>query len=289
MSAEGAWLDYRVRWRSGEARPGRHGSRRTGQAGALRGFRPFWQVPDARAIDVRRSLLDPAGDIVVRQTEDRGSITLVIAADVSRSMRPREDTTKLDAVATLLVAAARAAHRAGDRLGFLAFDDGIRADLTLAPTRARSAAADLAARLRALRPAGRGAEGMRQLAAHLPERRCLVLLISDFFVPAETLRASLLVLARHDVAPLVLHDAAEAALPARGLLRLEDAETGARRLIWMRPRLAARLRAAGAARRRALDAAFRDCGRGAFHIEGALDLDALGWFLCRNETAGAVP
>ncbi len=269
------YLDYHVRWRAGAARPGRHAARHAGSGGDFRAYRPFWQLPDAHRIDIRRSITDPFGQVMVRQTEQRSSINVVLAADVSRSMRPSADRSSLGAVARLADAAARSALRAGDGFGVLAFDRAVRDDASLAPTASRSAAREAVVRLRRLLPMGRGAEGIAQLAARLPARRCLVLLASDFLMPIGLLEAALVSLAKHDVAPVVLDGDLTRALPRRGLLRLRDAETGRTRLMLMRPSLHRHWCEAESARRRTLDLLFRRHGRAAFHAGHALDISAL--------------
>jgi len=271
-----AYLDYAVRWRAGQGLPGRHTSRVSGAGGQPRGYRPFWQVPDARKIDVRRSIVDPFDAVMVRQTDDRTSIQIMVAADVSRSMRSSADGLTLQAVARMAAAAARSAHRAGDAFGLIAFDNTVRGDLYLPATRSRGASAAAIARLRALRPEGCGTGGVAGLAPLLPARRSLVLLASDFLVPMGVLEMALAGLAKHDVAPVVFHEAREMDVPRAGLMRLQDCETGATRLLVMRPGLARRWQAARAAWRTALDAVFLRHCRPAFHVEGALDLARLG-------------
>lgn len=270
------WLSYRVRWRAGDVRPGRHAARQSGLGGNFRAYRPFWQLPDARRIDVRRTIADPFGETMVRQMENRSSIAVVIAGDVSRSMQAGENASCLHALATLAQAASRSALRSGDAFGFVGFDEQIRPDLHAAPSRARGAASAVVDRLRALQPTGRGASGLAQLASALPDRRSLVILASDFLMPPDLLETALPLLARHDLAPVVLHDAREDAEPPDGILRLRDAETGGTRLVFMRPALRKRWREARMARRAALDRLFLRYCRPAFHVTGALDVAALG-------------
>jgi uncharacterized protein (DUF58 family) len=270
------FLDYAVRWRTGEARSGKHGSRQTGIGGNFRGVKPFWQLPDARRIDVRRSITDPFETLMVRETENRGSIAVVLACDLSASMQAAPAADGFAAMAALTAAAARSAHRAADRFGFIGFDEVVRDDFLLPLTRARGAASDIVARLTALRATGRHARGMLDLAAHVPDRRCLVLLVSDFLVPFEVLEAALASLALHDVAPVVLTDMRQASLPRAGLLRLRDAESGRTRLVLMRPSVLRRWQAARVAWRTALAEIFARYCRPAIFVDGALDMAALG-------------
>jgi uncharacterized protein (DUF58 family) len=270
-----AWLDYRLRGPSRQARPGKHPARETGSGGDACGVRPFWQVPDARRIDLRRSIVDPYGDILVRQTEQRSAMTVVLAVDLSASMAPAADRSVLPGVLALARAAARSALRGGDSFGLVGFDRTVREDVTLAPTRARGPVEAALERLAAAGGHGRGAAGLTALAGHLPSRRCLVLLVSDFAFGLETIEAGLAGLARHDVAPVVLPVERAASLPRRGLLRLRDVETGGTRLVAMRPALRARWMVAEAARDHALAALFLRHGRPGFVSGRVPDLAAL--------------
>jgi len=270
------YLDYAVRWRPGHALPGRHTSRLSGAGGHFRAYRPFWQVPDARQIDVRRSIMNPFDQIMVRQTDDRTSISVVIAADVSRSMQPTQASENLRTVARIAQAAARSAHRAGDAFGLIGFDTAPRADLYLPPSRSRGATAAALKSLRVLHPDGKTAAGITNLAAFLPSRRCLVILASDFLFTPELLERALKTLAPHDVAPIVFHESREREIPGSGLMRLQDSETGEKRLYLMRPALARRWQTARAHWRTNLENIFLRHCRPAFHVEGKLDLARLG-------------
>jgi uncharacterized protein (DUF58 family) len=271
------YLDYSVRWRTGDQRPGKHAARQAGAGGNFRAYRPFWQSPDARNIDVRRSIVDPAGEVIVRQMEQRSSIVLVLAADVSRSMMG----APIASVAMVAEAAARSAARAGDSFGVFAFDEVVRDDIRLSPSRARGAAS-VPERLQQFRPLGKSAAGMSDLAALLPSRRCLLLLASDFLVPLDMLDAALTSLSRHDVAPIILGTQSNQNLPRAGLLRLRDVETGASRLMLMRPSLHRRWREAADTRERDLQAVFERHGRSPFHAHGAIDIAQLSQHLTRR-------
>ena len=279
IADDAAYLDYRVRWRAGDPRPGKHAARQSGAGGNLKAYRPFWQLPDARHIDIRRSIVDPAGEIVVRQMEQRSSINLVLAADVSLSMAPGHGPSNLAAVARLAQATAKSALRAGDAFGFIAFDSAIR-DISFSPTRKKSATRSLDPILTLFQPNGRNASAILQLPAHLPSRRCLLLLASDFLMPLDMLEEALRQLDRHDVAPIVLGGTRETTLPRTGLLRIRDAETGGTRLLVMRPALHRRWREAATARAEALAALFARYGRRAFHAgAGEIDIAAVSQHL----------
>ena len=281
MSEAAGELFYRVHWRGGSAHPGSHASRWHGGDGAFRQLLPFWQRPDAARIDLRRSLADPHGQVMVRLIEQRGAIDVIVLADLSRSMQAGGGW--LAAIAGLLEGVAAAARRIGDRVGFLGFDAALREDYVLPATRQPRRAARLAESLRALDPDGRAAGGLAAAVGRLPQRRALVLLVSDFLMPLDDLEAALAALARHDVQPVVLHQApGPEALPRYGLLRLRDAESGATRLLLLRPALRARWLRERAERRAALDRLFRRHARPAFHAEGSLDLERLALHLAEG-------
>ena len=276
---DATYLDYHVRWRPGGARPGRHAAGQGGSGGDFVQYRPFWQLPDARRIDIKRSALDPSGEVIVRQTRQRGVINIVLATDLSRSMQPAPDRPGLGCVAMLAEAAARSALRAGDAFGLVGFDGDLRDDVWLPPTRSRGAARHAISQLARLPPKRPGAAGIARLAERLPPGRCLVLLVSDFLMPPGLVERALTALARHDVAPVMLELDPPEMLPPLGLLRLADAETGRTRLVLMRPALRRRWLAAAAARRRQLDLLFLRHCRPAFHARastpGGMDLQAL--------------
>ena len=280
MEADAApYLDYRVRWRSGGSRPGSHTMRQAGGDGQFRAYRPFWQLPDAQHIDVRRSALDPFGEIMVRQTSQRSSIDLILAIDLSASMQPSSGRSSLTWVVALAEAAARSALRAGDGFGIIGFDQDLRDDVWLPPTRSKAQAGQILAHLAASARRGNGAQGMLRLAERLPARRCLLLLVSDFLIPLTLIDQAMSALPSHDVAPVVLSVDTVRALPRVGLLRLADAESGRTRLTLMRPSLHRRWCEAEAARGQALDQLCLRFGRPAFHAERGIDIPRLSQHL----------
>lgn len=270
------YLDYALRGRSGEIRAGRHRARGTGSDGEFRALRPFWQFPDTRHIDVRRSVADPFGDVLVRQTHARCSATIIIMADLSRSMQTTRGAGSMRMVARLASAAARSALKAGDSFGFLGFSEGLHDEFCLAPSRSWGPVAELLERLEVLQPAGRSAAGILDLVSKLPDRRSLIVLVSDFLMPVQLLEQALEMFAGHDVAPVVLHNRREQDLPLSGIVRLQDSETGRRRLLLMRPSLRRRWHEARGKWRMSLDSCFLRHCRPGFHVEAELDLAQLG-------------
>lgn len=285
------WLDYRLRGYARGANPGKHASDRQGSGGAFRGLVPFWQNPDAGRLDIRRSLMDPGQMPMVRQTDQASTLSLVVAVDLTASMtaggeRAGGERAGRRAAHAIAEAAARSALRAGDKFGLIGFDQSVRAEVSLAPTRARGAVnAALAALLAAPDSAGE-ALGLGRLAEALPRTRCLVLLISDFAMPVPLVEAAMTALHRHDVAPIHLlgdgpaREGREGAREGRGgarlgLARVRDAEGGTARLVLLRPALDRAWRAGLARHHQALAAVFGRAGRDAFSTGATPDLVAL--------------
>jgi uncharacterized protein (DUF58 family) len=159
---------------------------------------------------------------------------------------------KVDLLADFTESLARSTAGMGDRLAFTGCDSGIRDDLSLPLTGSRAAGLLLAAKLRDLTPSGRNALGLLQAVEQTPASRSLVFLISDFHFSMSMLTQLLAGLALHEVVPVVLRDSAEGTAPRFGIARVFDAETGAERMLLLRPSLARRLRASVAERAQAL-------------------------------------
>ncbi len=269
-------LHYRL---AGAARgqvPGHHRSRCGGNGFEFRGHANLLDAPDARRIDVHASLRDPFGRWIVRLQRQRLSIPVAVVADLSASMGVAGAQHKQGVLADLVESLAWSAWRTGDSFGFVGCDEAVRRELLLPQTRARGAGTVLAASLRALQLAGRSAQGLLQAPAHLPQRRALVFLVSDFHLPLADVAAVLARLAHHDVLPVVLWPQEEFDLGAqRGFADVADPESGRRQWLWWRPALRQRWQAAAQQRRADLVKLFRAQRLSPLFIEGAFDADAV--------------
>lgn len=273
MSAE---FHYRIAGHANGTFPGHHRSR-GGDAGfEFRDHAPLHDAPDARRLDLRMSLRDPFGQWIVRRYSQRKAIAVVLVADVSASMGFVGAQRKLDVLADFAQSLAGSAWRTGDSFGFHACDEQWRADLALPQTRRRGVGVALADTLRALEPRGRSARALVEVQRHLPRRRSLVFLVSDFHLPLGEVGQILANLGAHQVVPTVLWQAAEfAADAARGLAQVHEPESGSRGWLWWRPALRERWQAAAQARREALAELFRAQRLAPLFIEGAFDADAV--------------
>ncbi|MFS8036626.1 hypothetical protein ACI7BZ_06595 [Xanthobacter sp. AM11] len=279
--ADMAALAYRLRWRVGGLRPGVHGAAGEGGEGAFRRLVSLIDRPDPRRIDVRALARDPFEAVRVRAFAPRRAVTVGVLVDVSASMG--FDGANM-AVATFCAAIAAAAEAAGDSFTLAAADAQVRADLAFPPVRRRGVAQQVFGAVIACgRAAGVQARSARGLAAaveRLPRRRGMVFLVSDFLMPPADIALVLDALVAHDVVPVVVRDSrAEGDVPAFGLMDARDAETGARRLVVLRPSLRARWRREAEQRLAGLEALFAARGLPAFHLLDRFDGEALVHFL----------
>ncbi len=268
---------YRIHWRARGHLPGGHRGTQAGAGFEFTGHRLLTDGADPRRLDIRASLRDPFERWQVRVFAQRSAIPVVLLADLSASMAVQGRHDKWASVSRLAAAMAWSVSRNGDLFSFVGCDQTVREDLFLPPTHRRAASMDLAQRLHAARPSGHAtAAGLLQAAQWLPQRRSLVFLISDFHHPAGFTEQLLASLQAHDVVPLVLWDPVETHVPqGRGLLRLQDSETGQHRLVWLRNAVKDQWREAIAGRRQALLQTCQRHGRTPLIIEDAFHPDQL--------------
>lgn len=273
---------YAVTWRAPGAHPGTHRSGQRGGGYEFAGHLPFVSHPDPRHLDLRASLHDPFGQLMVRSFHQRSSIPVFVLADLSASMGFQGTGSKRETLARFAASAAYSAYRSGDPFGFIGCDDSVRGDLLLPPRFHKAAAPELYRRLSDLSPRGRSAGALRQAVQYLGRQRALVFLASDFHFPLEELDRLLGDLVRHEVIPLVLWDSAEyERLPGWGLALVEDPETGERRRLLLRPSLREKFRRAFGRRRAELVHLCARRGREPFFAVDGFDADALTQYFYR--------
>lgn len=272
-------LSYRLPWLAAGVHPGSHRARVAGAGDQLRGAVPLVQGRDARRLDLRASVTDPFGRPWVREFRQRSRVPVVLAADLSSSMRHAGRSPRLGLVADFARALADSAFGRGDPFGFIGCAAAPRTALMLPPVVSRQAGERVVRQLQAWNAMPRppeGAEGLLRLAAWLPRQRSLVFLLSDLYLDEALFDSCLARLAHHDVVVLMLADSAERLPPARwGLARLADVETGEQRLVFLRPGLAARLAAAQAARVQAAQRIAQRRGAALLVAEDTLDFQQI--------------
>jgi hypothetical protein len=279
-----AEFHYRARLQASSFVPGAHPGHVVGGGIDVAAVVPLHRARDPRRLDLRAGLRDPWGGWWAREFHQRSQLAVVLLADVTASMAAPGRGDKHAVVGDLARSLCRSAQRAGDAYGQVAFDSDVLPALQLPPTRARQAASVAAEALAAHVCRGSSAQGLLAAVQQLPRRPALVLLTSDFHFDLALLDTALAQMARHDVVPVWLRDAAELeALPAHGLLELRDAESGRLRSLWMRPALRARWQQRVQAHREAVQACFARHQRAALVLGERFDADRLSdYFVARG-------
>jgi uncharacterized protein (DUF58 family) len=191
--------------------------------------REYTPGDDVRAIDW--NVTARAGRPFVKRFEEERELTVVIALDLSASLRfGTRARTKRETAAEAGALLALAASRNRDRVGLLLFTDGV--ELYLPPSKSRSRALRVARELLAYEPEGRGTDVGAALSflARVLRRRAVIFVLSDWIAsPFE--RELALLARRHEVVVLEVSDPLERELPASGLLVVRDLESGATRTV----------------------------------------------------------
>jgi uncharacterized protein (DUF58 family) len=208
---------------------GEHRSAFRGRGLEFEEVREYQEGDEPRLIDW--NVTARMGRPYVKTFREERELTVVLVVDTSASVGLGSGLMlKRELAAELAAALALSALRNQDRVGLLAFSDGVEAFLP--PGKGRGHVHRLLRTLLTLAPTGRGTgydEAERHLS-RLLRGRCVVYFLSDFLSPGfeQALRR---LAVRHEVIPVQLSDPRERELPALGLLRVEDPETGAAAVI----------------------------------------------------------
>jgi hypothetical protein len=276
---------YRLPSRVRGQRPGSHPGSSIGAGQEFVAHMSLYDRPDPRRLDLRASLRSLTDEWLVRVNRQRAGVAVRAIVDVSASMHFGGRHPKLHVVADFIEALGLSAFRVGDAVGMMAFDAEERADLFVPARVSRGMGSIMAASLRDVagvaqmpgaRDSAAGLEGLEAVASQLAGQQGLIFIVSDFHWPLERLGAVLDLFAHASVVPVIVWDPAETEPPERNALAsIRDAESGARRTLWLRPRLRQQWRRAVAQRRAELNTFFATHAIRPFYVEGAFDGDAL--------------
>ena len=273
-------IGYRLDRRVRGIRPGLHPGAESGGGLEPLSHGTLLDGGDPRRLDLPASIRDPLRRWLVRRYRQRAAARVCVIADLSASLGFRGRGDRIETLAAFTAALGYSAGRAGDAFAFIGCDERVREEFVLPPTRTPGASLDLAARLRAFTPRGRGSEGLPEALPMIGGRRSLVFLVSDFHFPLALLDRLLAGLARHRLVPVVLADSGESGPAAGyGLARVSDPETGEERTLLMRPALRRRLRERAQRRREALAGCFAAHGVEPLRLTDRFEADRVNaWF-----------
>ncbi len=195
-------------------------------------------IPGDEVRDIDWNVTYRMGRPFVKRFREERELAMVLALDISGSSGfGSVRRSKREFAAEIAGTLAISATRSSDKVGLLLFSD--RAELYLPPRKGRRHILRLIREMLFFEPKHRGTNVPAALAVlnHVLHRRSIVFLLTDFLHSfggaAAAARAGRDILqevgltnARHDLICIHLHDPRESALPAAGLVTIEDAETG---------------------------------------------------------------
>jgi uncharacterized protein (DUF58 family) len=186
--------------------------------------RPYQIGDDVRAIDWNVTARHGRPFVKLFREEREMAVMLLVDMSASQSLGTHFQT-KRELVTELSATIAFSAIKNNDKVGLTLFTDGIEKHVP-----ARKGSRHVLRILRELlycEPIGQGTS-LRKALEHLnrtASRRTVVFIVSDF-QDAGYERALNIARRNHDLIPIVVADEREFKMPAIGLIRLRDAETG---------------------------------------------------------------
>ncbi|MES1171824.1 MAG: DUF58 domain-containing protein [Bacteroidota bacterium] len=190
--------------------------------------RQYMPGDDIRLIDWNVSAR--MNDAYIKLFTEEREMTVLLLVDMSASGQFGTHTReKRELAAELAAVVAFSAIRNNDRVGLIIFTDEV--EKFLPPKKGKKHVLRVISEILSYQPRHRGtriAAGLEFLG-RVARRRAVAFVVSDFLAPqASYERALRIVAGRHDVIPVAVTDPLEEALPAVGLIEMEDPETGER-------------------------------------------------------------
>jgi uncharacterized protein (DUF58 family) len=242
----------------------------------FRGHAALLSHPDPRRIDIRQTIRDPMEQIHVRIFNQKSAVPIFTLCDMSGSMQYGSQQRKIAVAGDIAQSVAQSATRNGDPFGFIGFDDIIREDWLSTLSARPHVAIEMAERLKSYQPGEVGSTALIDTVRILPRERSLIFLLSDFHMPMKDLEASLVLMLRHHIIPVVLWDTAEYIdLPEFGIANVIDPETGAKRTLFLRKEYRKRILESFAQRRKAIEDLFLRFDIQPFFVSNQYDADLL--------------
>jgi uncharacterized protein (DUF58 family) len=269
-------FSYHINWRSNSRRPGNHRSNQRGMGMEFRGHATLISYPDPRRIDLRQTIRDPMEQIHVRIFNQKSATPVFVLCDMSGSMQYGSQQSKISIAGDIAQSVAQSVTHNGDPFGLIGFDDEIREDWISTLSARPHMAIEMAEALKSYRPNEVGSKALLDTVRMLPRQRSLIFLVSDFHMPIEDLEASLVLMLRHHIIPVVLWDTAEYNdLPDFGITNVTDPETGAKRTLFLRKDYRKRILQSFIDRRKVIEDLFLRFDMQPFFVENNFDADLL--------------
>jgi uncharacterized protein (DUF58 family) len=220
-------IEIKTRGLSSHIFSGEYHSAFKGRGMAFSEVREYIPGDDIRSIDwnVTARFNHP----YVKIFEEERELTVMLLVDVSASGDfGTHKQFKKDLITELCAVLSFSAIQNNDKIGVILFSD--RIEKFIPPKKGKSHILRIIRELLNLEPAGSGTDiGLAlRYFTNMVKKRSIAFLISDFMASgySEALKVTA---KKHDLVALRIIDKAESTLPDMGLVRLQDAETGARK------------------------------------------------------------
>ncbi len=268
-------IEYWINWLSAGFATGKWDSVFLGRGFDFQGVAPFTDDPDLIRLNWQATLA--SGELSVNQFAEERDIRIYLLANLGPSMAFGSEVRKLDRLAVLAAVISLSAFRFKDRFRFVGYTDEL--EYGFPEPHDKTYPFQLAKTITEFDWHGKKRGGLVKAAGSLPNRRSLVIIISDFLGSSSGLERALRILApNHEILPLVLWDERELALPGKGfgLYPLSDLETGELSYVFLTSKTRRKFEENGRLRREALEKLFQRFGiQPHFLISGRDDIEAL--------------
>lgn len=231
-------FSYSIPWKSDNSHLGDHPGNQRGLGFEYRGNLPLLDYPDARRMDISRTLRDPFEQIQVRMFNQESPTPVYIVCDMSSSMQFKGEVRKLDRAVQIAASIGSAVAHAGDVYSLIGYDEDVQEEILLPLGNRLSELLAQLNRVAASRDLGRNSDGVLQVPQFLGQKKSLVFWLSDFHMPLSHIEQTLAAMSMHQVIPVVIWDDAEIRkLPRLGFSNMLDPETGLSRTLFFTPAL----------------------------------------------------
>jgi uncharacterized protein (DUF58 family) len=235
-------VDYRVDFKVRNLHPGKWPALgRKGEGFSFEKFERLSNYPDFRRIDFPATSRNPLlNEPLVRVSKPVARIDVIMMADLSLSLSSGFSEPKLFQIAKLATIFGHTAFRFGDRFGFVAFDNKLLNELYYPPMRSETIGLEIGEMLLDFLPSAPSSGiSLKDIAQFLPQKKSLIVLVSDFYLEPESLGTILKAVSRHRVVPIILRQERERRWPRGlfGVVRLKDSEKHASKTVFFSPGL----------------------------------------------------
>lgn len=222
-------IEIKTRGLSRQIFSGEYHSAFKGRGMAFSEVREYTPGDDVRAIDWNVTARFNTPFIKVFEEERELSVVLVVDVSASGAFGTRKQYKK-DLITELCAVVAFSASQNNDKIGVIFFSDKI--EKFIPPKKGKSHVLRIIRELIDFTPQSPGTniEVALKYLTNLIKKRSTVFLISDFYAPSNYTDALKIANKKHDLIAARINDKTEQSIPAVGLVKFKDNESG--KVIW---------------------------------------------------------